>query len=283
MSGLVRLLLAAVILLPAVRQADATDNRIAVISSSIAEIVVALGEGGNVVLRGGGTDHIPEITDAVRLPGYSQPSAEGMLAVGPTIALLSARRTKPIVKEQLAAAGVEAYLFETLTDLSDLPDRVRAIAKLLGREDRAEAVIASFHGELAAAKALVDNTESRPRGLFLLSGGGRPTVVAGGDTHIASLIRLAGGVNVTDGISLFKPMNQEAMMMAAPDFIIVNKEGLGLAGGEIIAFQAPGVQLTPAARNGAVFSMPSGYLTDLGVSTPKAITVLARKIHPELN
>ena len=283
MNVIVRLLLTVAIVLFVVRGADAADNRIAVISSSIAEIAVALGEAENVVLRGGGTDHIPEIADAVRLPGYSQASAEGMLVVEPTIALMSARRTKPVVKSQLEATGVKVYLFEELTDLNDFPDRVRVIAKLLGREDRAEAVIAGFQTELAEAIAMAESTTSRPRGLFLLSGGGRPTVVAGGDTHIASLIRLAGGINVTDDISLFKPMNQEAMMAAAPDFIVVNKEGLGVAGGEVVALQAPGIRLTPAAKNEAILSLPSGYLTDLGLSSPKAIKALARKIHPELN
>ncbi|UUX49231.1 ABC transporter substrate-binding protein [Nisaea acidiphila] len=262
--------------------AGASDQRIIVIGSSLAEIVVALGEADSVVLRGGGTDHIPEISDAARLPGYSQPSAEGMLALAPTLAIMSARRTKPIVKQQLEAAGVTVRLFEQLVALDDIPARVRDIAALIRRDADAERVIGTFKSELRDAETLVAGTTTKPRGLFLLSGGGRPTVVAGGDTHIAALIRFAGGTNITDDFNSFKPMSQESMISADPEFILVNKEGLAAVGGIKPALDAPGVRFTTAARRGDVFSLPSGYLTDLGLSTPRAIGILAVKIHPEL-
>lgn len=262
--------------------AVARDQRLIVIGPTLAEIVVALGDAETVVLRDAGADHIADLAHAKRLGGYSQPSAEGMLSVAPTLALMTARRTKPIVKQQLEAAGVEVHLFDGLRGLEQVPERVRTIAGLLGRATEAESVIASFETDLAEALALVAQARTTPRGLFLLSGGGRPTVVAGGDTHIASLIRFAGAINVSDDFSSFKPMSQEAMLAAAPDFILVNEDGLIEVDGGKPALQAPGVRLTPAARDSQVFSLPSGYLTDLGLATPKAITLIARRIHPEL-
>ena len=262
--------------------AHADDKRLIVVGPTLAEIVVALGDADKVVLRGAGADHMAELAHAKRLGGYSQPSAEGMLSVAPTLALMNARRTKPIVRQQLEAAGVEVHLFDTLTGLEQVPDRIRTIAGLLGRAAEAEGVVSSFETELAEAQALVATAKTTPRGLFLLSGGGRPTVVAGGDTHIASLIRFAGAINVSDDFSSFKPMSQEAMLAAAPDFILVNEDGLIEVDGSKSALDAPGVRLTPAARNGLIFALSAGYLTDLGLATPKAITLIARKIHPDL-
>ena len=260
----------------------AAENRLIIVGPTLAEIVVALGDADAVVLRDAGADHIDEIAHAKRVAGYSQPSAEGMLSVAPTLALMNARRTKPIVRQQLEAAGVEVHLFDTLSGLDQVPERIRTIGGLLGRATEAERVVSAFERELAEAQALVATAKTTPRGLFLLSGGGRPTVVAGGDTHIASLIRFAGAINVSDDFSSYKPMSQEAMLAAAPDFIVVNEDGLIEVDGAKSALEAPGVRLTPAARNGLIFAMPAGYLTDLGLATPKAITLIARKIHPGL-
>lgn len=276
---LAAVLLAAGLSLPA--QAEA--HRIIVISSSLAEIVVALGEAPAIVGRGAGSDHIPEIAEAARFPGYRQASAEGMLSLAPTLALMSARRTPPTVKQQLEAAGVAVHLFEEATSLDEIPVRVERIADLLGRKAEAGPVIARFEAERAAALALVAGATRAPRGLFLLGGGGRPFVVAGGDTHIGALIKLAGGVNVAEEISSFKPLSAEVMITAAPEFILVNEQALETVNGAMVALNAPGVAMTPAAKTGTLFALPSGYLTDLGLASPAAIEALARKIHPELD
>ena len=107
-------------------------------------------------------------------------------------------------------------------------------------------------------------------------------MVAGADTHIALLIELAGADNVTDGIAYFKPMSPEAMLQAAPEFILVNEEGLELSGGIPIALTAPGAALTPAGRSGNIFALPGGYLQGLGLNSPKAIRAIAERVHPEL-
>jgi iron complex transport system substrate-binding protein len=153
----------------------------------------------------------------------------------------------------------------------------------LGLPEKAAAVRSGFNRDLEAALALTAVVESKPKGLFILSGGGRPTLVAGGNTDIALLIEMAGGQNMTADITDFKPMSQEKMLEAAPDFILINKEGSELQGDIPAAMTAPGVQLTPAAIHNHVITLPSGYLAGLGLTTPKAIEALARQIHPELS
>jgi len=260
------------------------DPRIVVIGPALAETIVRLGAGGAVVGRGGGTDHLEAIKDAPRIPGFRLTSAENLISLQPTLVVLSERQSNPQVVTQLQAAGVAV---EILGDggAPDVETPVRLFERLgevLNREDQAQEAIATYRSELADALALVEQATSRPRGLFILSGGGRPTLVAGGDTHIALLIELAGGENMTKDISWFKPISQEIMVAAAPEFILVNAEGLDLKDDLPVALSAPGAALTPAAQSGNVFSLSDGMLSDLGPSTPAAIRELALKLHPEL-
>ena len=259
------------------------SERYLVIGSYIAEIVVELGATGQIVGVSGGTDHIIELEGVPVIPGFRNVSAETMLSLRPTVALLAGRQTRPEIITQLEAAGVEVHFFpDDIADLSVVPDRIREIGTLLETEAAAEDLVSRFEADLASALSYAGSATSRPRGLFILSGGGRPTVVAGGDTHIALLLELAGVENVTDGISYFKPMSQESMLQAAPDFILVNEEGLETNGGVPVALTAPGALLTPAGQNGNVFALPGGYLQGLGLNSPDAIRAIAAKVHPEL-
>ena len=258
-------------------------ERYVVIGSYIAEIMATLGAADQIVGVSSGTDHIPELEGVPRIPGFRNTSAEPMLALEPSVVLMAGRQTRPEVVRQLEGAGVAVKVFpDDVANLDVVPERIDQIGDLLNRTDEASALKERFRAELNAALAFVTQAASKPRGLFILSGGGRPTLVAGADTHIALLIELAGADNVTDGIAYFKPMSPEAMLQAAPEFILVNEEGLELSGGIPIALTAPGAALTPAGRSGNIFALPGGYLQGLGLNSPKAIRAIAKHVHPEL-
>jgi iron complex transport system substrate-binding protein len=268
---------------PALAADAPPQERYLIIGSYLAEIVVALGATDQVVGVSGGTDHVPELAGVPVIPGFRNLSAESMLSLEPTIALLAGRQTRPEIITQLEAAGVEVHFFsDDLATLDVVKERVREVGALLGREQEAAALVARFEADLADALAFVAQASSRPKGLFILSGGGRPTVVAGADTHIALLIGLAGAQNLTTDMTDYKPMSQEAMLAAAPDFILVNVEGLEQRGDQPVALSAPGATLTPAARDGRVFAIPNGFLQGLGINSPQAIREIAKRVHPEL-
>lgn len=262
---------------------DQKSQRFIIIGSYLAEIVAELGAADRVVAVSGGTDHITELQGVPVIRGFRNTSAEAMLAVQPTHALLAGRQTRPEVIEQLKSAGVTVHFFpDKVAQLDVVEERIAEIGAILGKEEAATELTNRFQADLKGALAYAAKAKSKPRGLFILSGGGRPTVVAGADTHIALLINLAGAQNVTEGISYFKPMSQEAMLQAAPDFILINKEGFELKGGHPVALSAPGAIHTPAAKSGNIFSLPGGYLQGLGLNTPKAIRAIAKRVHPEL-
>ncbi len=262
---------------------SASQNRYFIVGAYLAEIAVALDASDHIVAVSAGSDYIPELKNIPVIEGYRNLSVESILALEPTVALLANRQTRPEFAQQLVNAGIDVHIFpDESTDINIVPARIETIGRILGKEKAADALISDFHTELSDTLDYVSRATSKPRGLFILSGGGRPTVVAGGDTHIALLLQLAGAQNLTQDIKYYKAMSQELMAKAAPEFIVTNQEGLAEAGGTPVALKAPGVRLTPAGRNQHIFSLPQGYLTGLGLMTPKAIRAIAQYIHPEL-
>ena len=260
-----------------------SEARYLVLGSYLAEIMVELGDGDKIVGVGGGADHIESLAHVPVIPGYRNMSAESMLSLNPTVAVLDGRMTHPDVVGQLEAAGLKIHFFpQDASSLSIIPERIREMGQILGREIEADALVAGFEADLMNAMNYVSHAKTRPRGMFILSGGARPIVVAGEGTHTAFLLELAGAENVGKGFEGHKPMSQEAMVEAAPDFILINEEGFEDKGGVPVALTAPGAMLTPAGQNGNVFSMPGEYLQGLGLYTPTAIRAIAAEIHPDL-
>ena len=267
---------------PAGMRAQTKPQRLIVANSYLAEIVVALGDAATIVAVSGGTEHLTELAKVPRLPGFRQTSAEPMLALSPTRVLIADSFTQPQTLEQLRAAGVQVDLIEADPTPEGVVRRIRLIAKILGRQNEGEALVSKFQREMAEAQAFVARARTHPRALFILAGGGRPTLVGGRNTNTAALLELAGAKNVADAFEGYKAMSQEVMVEVAPEFILTNKEGMNNTDGVPVALRAPGALATPAGKAGRLIWIPNEYLQGMGILTPKGVLVLARQLHPAL-
>ncbi|MFN3630654.1 MAG: ABC transporter substrate-binding protein, partial [Casimicrobiaceae bacterium] len=157
--------------------------------------------------------------------------------------------------------------------------RIRQIAQLLGKVEAGEALIARFREALREVADAVAKRKKRPRVLFILAGGKRPLIVAGRGTSVAALLELAGAANVAGELDGWKPLSQEAMVAAAPEFILTNRDGLTpTADGTPIALKAPGAAATPAAREGRLVHIADRYLGGIGIHTPEGLRLLLREL-----
>ena len=263
-------------------KAPAKPERWIVTNSYVAEIVVALGAAEQIVAVGGGTDHIPQLKTVPRLPGFRQTSAEPMLSVSPDRLVISNEWIVPQTLDQLRAAGVQVTIVDGEQTIAGVDRRIRLVAKLLGKAAQGETLVTKFNREMAAASALSAKAGARPRAVFILAGGNRPTLVGGKGTNVAALLELAGATNVAQGIEGFKTMSAEAMIEAAPDVILTNEDGSLPVDGVPVALKAPGLLATPAGKAGKLITLPAQYLQGMGILTPQGIEALLRKMHPQL-
>lgn len=259
------------------------QQKLVVTSSVLTEIVVALGSADRLVAVAGNVAHMPEVAALPKLPGFRQTSAEPILALSPTAVLMIDEFQPPQTLAQLKAAGVRVELFPPESTQASVEARIERIAAILGKREEGARLLAQFRARMDDARGIVARTTARPRVLFILAGGMRPTLVGGRGTGVANLIELAGGRNVADAIEGFKVMSQESMIEAAPEFILSNQEGLDPAGGVPVALKAPGALATPAGQANRLITIPDYLLSGFGIHTPTAVVELARKLHPSLS
>jgi len=255
-----------------------TADRFVVIGGAVAEIFAALEPDGEVVGVGGGIPLEGRFADVPVIRGFRLTSAENLLSLRPTKILIAGRQTTPGLIRQLEGVGVQVEIFAYTMTLADVETRIARLGKILERDEAARELTARTAKDWQQTVAEFQNANNRPKGLFVLSGGGRGNLAAGKDTLVAQLIHWAGGENLTTMIEGYKPLSQEAMAALAPEFILTNMEGLEPSGGEAPLLSAPGIRLTQAYRNKALIAVPNGLLTEAGIRTPEAIRFIAAKV-----
>lgn len=265
-------LLALIVALPLTALA-ATQEKIVALGGDVTEIVYALGAQSSLVARDTTSQWPPQ---AATLPdvGYlRQLNAEGILAMRPTLVLVSNQAQPSLVLKQLEQNKVQVVTIPGRDDLGVIDEKVQVIAKAIHREVQAEPLRASIRKEIAALPA----TPLNKRVLFILSHGGMSAMAAGQQTGADAAIRAAGLKNAMQGFSRYQPLSQEGVIASQPDLIVISKEGLAAMGGETSLWSLPGLAQTPAGRHKQVLAVDDMALLGFSVRTPQAIGQLRAK------
>ncbi len=92
---------------------------------------------------------------------------------------------------------------------------------------------------------------------------------------------MAGAVNAMTGYSGYKAVNDEAVIAAAPDFILAMQRGREALSAEEV-FAHPAFRMTPAAKYRALVSLDGLYMLGFGPRTALAAGELAAAFYPDL-
>jgi len=265
--------LAAYSTLPALPVQAAAPHRIISIGGSVTECVYALGAQGNLV----GVDSTSTWPDPVRkLPvvGYQRTlSAEGLLSLGPSLILASHEAGPPPVLARLRDAGVRVVAVPETHDPRSPITKLNLLGDTLGRQEAAARLIDRIETEWRATQSRLKQYADRPRVLFILGHGGSP-MVGGSDTGVHAMIELARGENAAN-FKGYKPMSAEGVIMARPDVILLNNEGLAAVGGPDALWKLPGLTGTPAYKNRRLATLNALLLLGFGPRLPEAVDKLA--------
>jgi iron complex transport system substrate-binding protein len=268
-----RLLNLAAVLAAAI-STPALADRVIALGGGVTEIVYALGEGGRLA----GVDSTSTFPAAARdLPqvGYVRAlGAEGVLSLKPDLILAGAEAGPPEVLSKLESGGVRIVRIPDAETADAVPDRIRAVAAALGAKARGEEIAAGVAADLAALKQQIAGRTATPVVFVLTAGRGAP-LSAGTGTAADTMIRLAGGRNVSDGMKGYKPLSAEALVGLNPEVIVSGSHVAEAVGGPQGLARLPELSGTPAARSGRVAVLDSLYLLGLGPRTAHAAHDLA--------
>lgn len=239
----------------------ADASRIAVAGGSLAEILYALGEEQRIVAVDR-TATFPKAALSLPQIGYVRDlSAEGILSLAPTLVLGEHDMGPPEVLEQLRSLGVDLLVVPERFEAAGIADKIRCVAAAVGRPAAGEALVARSLAPLA------DPAGSGARGIVLLGVRGGAPLAAGRNTSGDGLLAMAGLANAAGDFEGWKGVSEEAMLQAAPEFIVITQRGVDDAGGMQALREHPALRLTPAAQNQRLFAMDGMAMLGFGPRT----------------
>ncbi len=267
----------------ALRQAGAAPaQRVISVGGSLTEVVYALGAESSLV----GVDSTSVYPTAARaLPdvGYMRTlSAEGLLALAPTLILATEDAGPPAVLRQLELAKVPLHILRSEHRFDGLLARTERVGELLGRTPQAKALVERMRTEWATGQQRVRQLSQGgkpPRVLFVLAHSMAQLRISGEGTAADAMLGYAGVRNALAGVNGYKQLTPEAAIAAAPDVILTTNEGLQAAGGIAPLLRAPGLAMTPAGRARRVVSFDALELLGFGPRLPQLLPKLAESLH----
>lgn len=253
-------------------------RRLVSVGGPISEIVFALGVGGEVI----GVDSSSAFpAEAARLPqvGYQRTlSAEGILALHPSMVLASQDAGPPAALEQLRSAKIPVHVIQAEPSAAGASAKIRAVAAALGRGPQGEALVAALEKSLAEARALAAG-KPKLRVLCVYARGAGTVLISGKGSAAAAMVELAGAENAAPGIEGSKPLTPESALAARPDVLLATTHGIAGLGGVDGLLKQPGLGDTPAGKARRVVVLDDLLLLGFGPRTGDATRQLIEAIH----
>jgi iron complex transport system substrate-binding protein len=257
-------------------------SRIVSIGGAVTEILYALGRADLIVGVDSTSMHPVEALKTKPNVGYfRQLSPEGVLSLGPSL-ILAAEGSGP--KETVSVLEAAAIPFVRIPDTYDgsgIVEKIRIVAAATDSTERGECLARRIENDLSSLAALRKQIKSPAKVMFVMSFAGDKPMVAGRGTAADGLIKLAGGVNVFGDFEGYKVVNEEAVVGAAPEWILgMKRPGLDLTATSI--FSKAAFSVTPAAQRKQFFSMDGLYMLGFGPRTARAASELSHVLYPDL-
>ncbi|RNC83842.1 MAG: hemin ABC transporter substrate-binding protein [Balneola sp.] len=255
-------------------------SRIITVGGSISETVWALGGGPQVIATDESTTFPPEVFRMPRVPYVRNLTSEGILSLGPTLILASDDASPQAAVDQIRSAGTDLLLIKEEESMEGVIHKIKIIGEVLGKTDEAQELIRENQELYDKAAEYRKELTSEPSVLFVLSvNNGSTFMAAGTNTGAEKIIALAGGKNAMESFQGYKPVSNEAILAANPDYILVMESRLEEVTNAVK--NTDGINLITASQKNQIVGMDGNKLLGFGPRFGSAILELISLLHPE--
>lgn len=201
-------------------------------------------------------------------------SAEGILALDPSIVIGTEDMGPAATLRQLQDAGVEVAVIPLNFSVDCIKQQIAEIAEILDKEQEGKKLWTRTKASLDSVAAMTSKYQAKNKGknvsvLFVLAFGGRVPSVAGRGTAASTMIELAGAYNpAAQQFKGYKVLSNEAIILLAPDVIVFpgSTSNYDMTAASLVE-QLPVLKEVPAGRNGRIVSIDGTLL--LGALGPR--------------
>ena len=254
-------------------------SRIVAAGGSIAEMLYSLGAGGFIVAVDSTANYLPETKDLPSVGYVRNLSAEGILALKPSLILGEHDMGPAEVLNQISSVEVEVKRIEERHSTQGIIDKFVCIARVLDKEGAAREVLKSQFAEIVSSleKTNVARADT-PRAALILNFVDNQPIIAGANTSGDGLLRMAGAENVFSDIEGWKPLSRELLIAANPEHIVVTERALKSIGGLQGMLSDPLLASTDALNGDNVHAYGGMSLLGFGLQTLEVALSLKKAI-----
>lgn len=259
----------------------AEPTRIVSLAPSNTEILYALGLGTRIVGNTIYCDYPEEAKQCYKVGGFADPSLEKTVAVKPDLVLAADIHVQML--KMMEEAGLKVVVLNA-KDLEGVLRDIMLVGEAAGVGDKAAELTGSLQTRIDAVNTKIARLPTGERPLVYYELWYEPYMSAGRDTLIAQLVRLGGGINITeDNIEKYPKLSEEVIVSRNPA-VMINSYGHG-----------SGVSITPQqvanrqgwsqldfVRNNRIYTIESDLLTLAGPRIVDGLEAVAKALHPEL-
>lgn len=212
-------------------------------------------------------------------------SVESSMEVEPDLVIFSPGIRAEFVR-LFVSAGIPALRFGRWSTLDDLKGNIRVIGKAIGKEKRAEEVVAWMESRIEFVKKRVAG-RSRPRVLYWNPNG----TTTGKETTMGEMIDIAGGINVAEEASLNRTTQLpiEFAISLEPDVILCSTRTVVRTVRGVEPTDSPVQEIlndprwkdAPAVRNRRVYAVKAAWTTSVSHYAVLGLEAMARSFHPD--
>ncbi|MHC8947421.1 heme/hemin ABC transporter substrate-binding protein [Sphingobacterium hungaricum] len=259
---------------------DATldSARIVSINGTITEILADLGLEEKIVGVDVASTYPASIQTKPKIGHNKNISAEGVLALNPTLIIGTKADLKPETLEQFKQAGIQVLLFEQAYSVEGTKNLIKSVSDSVGLPSKGDSILVSLNSQLERVASYASQTP-KPKVLFIYARGTGTMMVGGTGTQVDAMISLAGGENVAKDIQDYKPLTAEALVAYNPDVLLLFDSGLSSLGNAEGLLEVQGVKETNAGKNKKIVQMDGQFLTGFSPRLAQTIEELHKKIH----
>lgn len=255
------------------------------LSGSLSRIVYELGLGDNLVGRDISSGY-PEIEKLpVVMSNGHQLGAEAILNLAPTLIITDSSIGPWDVVLQMRDAGIPVVVVDSHRDLATAGTLIRSVAAAVGLPAEGEKLAERTEREIQDMVGQIKKIAPQPgiRMVFLyVRGQSGIYYMFGAGSGTDSLINALGGVDVATEIGWqgMKPVNDEGIIAAQPELILMMTKGLESVDGVDGLFEKlPALANTPAGKNRRIVDMEDNQVLSFGPSSAQILEALAVAIY----
>ena len=255
------------------------SSRVVAAGGSIAEMLYSLGAGNLLVAVDSTASYLPETVSLPSVGYVRNLSAEGILALKPSLILGEHDMGPAEVLNQISSVEVEVKRIDERHSTQGIIDKFVCIARILGKEDAAQDIL---RGQLAEVVTSLEKANEAgadlPRAALVLNFVDNQPIVAGANTSGDGLLRMAGAQNIFSDIEGWKPLSRELLIAANPEHLVVTERALKSIGGLEGMLSDPLLASTDALSDDNVHAYGGMSLLGFGLQTLEVALSLKKAI-----